>query len=261
MPKFEIPSNIEGSKLAPINQKEAENLSSEVEKTQDLSLEEQLNNLDKKTESNTQEASLLTDSSKETADKIKIIRKELGLSPSEEEVPSIVTGEKSLEEIQAQQDTIERQKKEIKEQQEKDQLIQKEKEKIIQERLNSLFEMLATLDSESLDIISVSGKTRSGENLRIEALGEVDPELAKTLIKIFKEGVKLLANNPDVLSQLLKEFDKSLTEEAKQRVEQNMKEEIQAEIKPEENETTPREESQETKTESTNMGGENTLDR
>jgi Skp family chaperone for outer membrane proteins len=56
-------------------------------------------------------------------------------------------------------------------------------------------------------------------------MGSLDPEVAQSLAKAFKEGIRLLPKILEALPDLLKEFDKDLTKEATERVDKKLEEE------------------------------------
>ena len=116
--------------------------------------------------------------------------------------------------------------------------MEEEKEKILQEKLDEIFKEFEAFTSRDLQSIFKSGKTRGGKNIESSSMGELDPEIAKSLAKAFKEGIKLLPQILELLPDLLKKFDKDLTKEAKERLEKKMEEDKKSEkektTKPEE---------------------------
>ena len=126
-----------------------------------------------------------------------------------------------------EQEALEKQKEELISQQEKERLIREEKEKILQEKLDELFKEFEALNPRDFESIFKSGKTREGRNVESPSMGELDPEIAKSLAKAFKEGIKLLPKILETLPELLKKFDEDLIKEATERVEQKLEEEKQ----------------------------------
>jgi len=201
----------------------------------ELTPEEQLKNLENKIEVRQQEITELTESIEGTKAKLNEVREKFGLPPSEEQPPSVLSDKEKLAKLQAEQEALEKQKEELIDQQEKERLIREEKEKILQEKLDELFKEFETLAPRELESIVRSGKTREGRNVESSSMGKLDPEIAKSLAKAFKEGIKLLPKVLEVAPELLKKFDEDLTKEATERVEQKLKEKKQnMEEKPEE---------------------------
>ncbi len=197
------------------------------EEKPELSPEEQLKNLEDDIEARQKEITRLTESIEGTKAKLNEAREKLGLPPTEEDPPSVLSEKERLEKLQAEQGTLEKQKEEFVSQQEKERLIREEKEKILQEKLDELFKEFEALNPRDFESIFKSGKTREGRNVESPSMGELDPEVAKSLAKAFKEGIKLLSKILEALPELLKKFDEDLTKEATERVEQKLEEEKQ----------------------------------
>ncbi len=82
--------------------------------------------------------------SKDAKSQINEIREKMGLPPSEEEPPSVLSDKEKLEKLRAEQEALEKRKEELISQQEKERLIREEKEKILQEKLDRLFKEFET---------------------------------------------------------------------------------------------------------------------
>lgn len=243
MPKFENTPNLNNPESNPTElekgvntekKQEIELTPEELEKLKveeqeiehrELSPEEQLKNLESEHEIRQQEISQLTESVKGTKAKLSEAREKLGLAPIEEESQSVLSDKERIEKLQSEQEVLEEQKEELINQQEKEHLIREEKEKILQEKLDELFKEFDALDPRDFESIFKSGKTREGRNVESLSMGEIDPEVAKSLAKVFKEGIKLLPKILEALPELLKKFDEELTKEATERVEQKLEEE------------------------------------
>jgi len=246
MPKFESAPNINNPELNPAEvqtdvnvgkKPESELTPEELEKLKaeegpeqetekpELTPEEQLKNLEGEMESRQQEMTRLTESIGGTKAKLNEAREKLGLPPTEEEPPSTSSEKDRLEKLQAEQEALEKQKEELVSQQEKERLIREEKEKILQEKLDELFKEFEALTPRDFESIFKSGKTREGKNVESSGMGELDPEIAKSLAKAFKEGIKLLPKILEALPNLLKKFDEDLTKEATERVDKKLEEE------------------------------------
>lgn len=262
MPKFESAPNINNPEINPAEVQADVNVGKKIEgeltpeeleklKTKEgpeqeaekpeLTPEEQLKNLEGEMEARQQEMTRLTESIEGMKAKLNEAREKLGLPPTEEEPPSTFSEKDKLEKLKAEQEALEKQKEELISQQEKERLIREEKEKILQEKLNELFKEFEALNPRDFESIFKSGKTREGRNVESPAMGELDPEIAKSLAKAFKEGIKLLPKILEALPELLKKFDEDLTKEATEKVDkkleeekQKMKEEQKKEEKPEE---------------------------
>jgi len=246
MPKFDSAPNINNPELNPsemgadvnagkkregkLTPEELKKLKVEGEQGQEaekpeLSPEEQLKNLEDEMESRQQEITRLTESIKGTKSKLNETREKLGLLPTKEEPPSTFSEKDKLKKLKAEQETLEKQKEELVSQQEKERLIREEKEKILQEKLDELFKEFEALNSRDLESIFKSGKTPEGKNVESKSMGSLNPEMAQSLAKAFKEGIKLLPKILEVLPELLKKFDEDLTKEATERVNKKLEEE------------------------------------
>lgn len=264
MPKFESAPNLSDSGLNPskmgtdinateklggeFTPEELEKLKAEEEQKQgtekpELLPEEQIKNLESEVNARQQEIARLTGSIEETKAKLNEAREELELSPTEEDPPSVLSGKDELEKLQAERQTLEKQKEELISQQEKERLVREEKEKILQEKLDKLFKEFEGLDPRDFESIFNSGKTQEGRNVESSAMGKLDPDIAKSLAKVFKEGIRLLPKILEALPDLLKKFDEDLTKEATERVEQKLeeaKEKMEAEQEKEEKPEEPK---------------------
>ncbi|MBI1975367.1 MAG: hypothetical protein HYS57_03335, partial [Parcubacteria group bacterium] len=109
--------------------------------------------------------------------------------------------------------------------QEKERLIREAKEKILQEKLDELFGEFEALSSLDFESIFQSGKTLTGRSFESKSMGLLDAEVAQSLAKAFREGIKLLPKILEVLPELLKQFDEGLTWEAAERVDKKLEEE------------------------------------
>lgn len=248
MPKFEGAPNMNNAELNPnevgtdvgagkklegeLTPEELEKLKAEEEQEQqaekpELSPEEQLKNLEDKAEASQQEITKLNESVEGTKTKINEAREKLGLPLTEEDPPSVSLEKDKLEKLRAEQEGLEKQKEELISQQEKERLIREEKEKILQEKLDEVFEEFEGLNSRDFGSIFKSGKTPEGRNVESKSMGSLEPEVAQSLAKAFKEGIKLLPKILEALPELLKKFDEDLTKEATERVDKKLEEEKQ----------------------------------
>ncbi|MBU4223827.1 hypothetical protein KJ934_01200 [Patescibacteria group bacterium] len=193
----------------------------------ELSPEEQLKNLEGEAEARQQEISRLNESVEGTKSALNATREKLGLPPTEEDPPSVSSEKDKLEKLQAEQEALEKQKEELVSQQEKERLIREEKEKILQEKLDELFKEFEKFNSRDLESIFKNGKTSEGRNVESKSMGSLEPEVAQSLAKAFKEGIKLLPKILEALPELLKKFDEDLTKEATERVDKKLEEEKQ----------------------------------
>ncbi len=216
--------NINNPELSP-GEVGAELASEEKQERSELSPEKQLTNLEEEAEARQQEITRLTESVERTKTKVNEMRKELGLPPNKEDPPSVFSETDKLKKLQAEQEALEKQREELVSQEEREQLITEEKESILQEKLDELFNEFESLNTLDFESIFANGKTREGRNVESLSLGELDPEVAKSLAKAFKEGIKLLPKILETLPELLKAFNEDLTKEATERVEQKVAEE------------------------------------
>ncbi|MDO8530060.1 MAG: hypothetical protein Q7S10_01460 [bacterium] len=131
-------------------------------------------------------------------------REELGLPPSEKNLPT----EDELEKLRAEQKTLEQQ-------QNKERLIQEEKEKILQEKLDELFKQFESFAPKDFKVILKNGMENS-------PFGAMDEKTTKSLVESFKAGIKLLPQILEKLPDILEKFDKDLTEEATERIEKKL---------------------------------------
>ena len=204
MPKFEDVPNIDtqeiNPKLRPENPKEMIELK--------LSPKEEFENLEGEVKIRQEEISKLSESIEGTKTKLNQTRENLGLPPHEGEPPSMLGGKDKLEKLKAEQAALEKQKENLLSQQEKEELIRKEKEKILQEKIDQLFKEFDALSSDEFENILNSGKMSNERSVESKSMGSLDPKVAKSLARAFKEGIKLLPKILEELPDLLKEFDK-----------------------------------------------------
>lgn len=186
-----------------------------------LSTEEQLKNLDREVEAREQEITRLTESVEGTKTKLNQARESLGLTPIEEDPPSVLSEKDKLEKLKNEQSVLKKQKEELISQQEKEKLIKAEKEKILQEKIDGLFKEFETLQASG----KFEGVLKGETNFESKSIGLISPENAKVLAKAFQEGIKLLPKILENLPELLKQFDKELEKEAKERVDKKLEEE------------------------------------
>ena len=191
----------------------------------ELSPEEQLKNLEGEGEARQQEITRLTESVEGTKAKLNEVRERFGLLPTKEDSPSISSEKDKMEKLKAEQEVLEKQKEELISRQEKERLIREEKEKILQEKLDEVFKEFEGLNSHDFESIFKSGKTPEGRNVESKSMGSLDPEVAQSLAKAFREGIKLLPKILEALPKLLKKFDEDLTKEATERVDKKLEEE------------------------------------
>ncbi len=245
MPKFESAPNLNNPELNPSGMgadvNAAKRLEGEltpeklqVEKGQEqgaekpeLSPEEQIEQMSKDIEVKQEEMARLSESIEGKKSALNAAREKLGLPPTEEDPPSVFSEKDKLEKLQAEREALEKQKEELISQKEKERLIKEEKEKILQEKLDELFKEFEGLNPRDFESIFKSGKTREGRNVESPSMGELDPKIAKSLAKAFKEGIKLLSKILEALPELLKKFDEDLTKEATERVDKKLEEEKQ----------------------------------
>lgn len=212
-----------------------------------LSPEDQLKNLEGEAEATQQEITRITESVEGTKAQLNEAREKLGLPPTEEDPPSVSSEKDKLEKLKSEQEGLKKQTAELVSKQEKERLIREEKEKILQEKLNEMFKEFEGLNPRDFESIFKSGKTSEGRNVESKSMGSLEPEVAQSLAKAFKEGIKLLPKILEALPELLKKFDEDLTKEATEKVdkkleeekakmeEEQKKEETPEEPKPEEN--------------------------
>jgi hypothetical protein len=248
MPKFEGASNVNNTELNPnevgtdigagkklegeLTPEELEKLKAEggqeqVAEKPELSPEEQLKNLESEAEAKQAEMTRLSESIEGTKSALNAAREKLGLPLIEEDPPSVFSEKDKLEKLRAEQEGLDKQKEELVSQQEKERLIREEKEKILQEKLDGLFKEFEGLNPRDFESIFKSGKTPEGRNVESKSMGSLEPEVAQSLAKAFKEGIKLLPKIFEALPELLKEFDEDLTKEATERVDKKLEEEKQ----------------------------------
>ena len=248
MPKFEGTPNPNSPELNPgevgADVNTAKNLESELapeelekskeeagqeqrEEEPELSPEKQLKNLESEALANQEEMTRLSESIENTKSALNNAREKLGLPPTEEEPPSVFSNKDRLEKLKAEQEGLEKQKEELISRQKKERLIQEEKEKILQEKLDEVFREFEELNPSDFESIFESGKTPEGRNVESKSMGSLDPEVAQSLARAFKEGVKLLPKILEDLPELLKKFDEDLTKEATERVDKKLEEEKQ----------------------------------
>ena len=246
MPKFEGAPNMNNTELNPnevgadigagkklegeLTPEELEKLKAEggqeqVVEEPELSPEEQLKNLEGEVEAKQAEMTRLSESIEGTKSALNAAREKLGLPPTEEDPSSVFSEKDKLEKLKAEQEGLDKQKEELISQQEKERLIREEKEKILQEKLDEVFKEFEGLNPRDFESIFKSGKTPEGRNVESKSMGSLDPEMAQSLAKAFKEGIKLLPKILEALPELLKKFDEDLTKEATERVDKKLEEE------------------------------------
>jgi len=218
---------------AVANTEASGDVSSESAPIAELSLEERVSNLEDETTENKKEIDRLTASVAKTKADVNAARNEvrakMGLAPeeTEEDPQSALSNKDRLKKLQDEQKNLEKQKEELVSQQEKEQLIRAEKEKILQSKLNELFEEFKGMNAGDLESIFTTGKTPEGRVFESRSLGSLEPEVALSLAKAFKEGMAVLPKILEVLPDLLKQFDEQLTEQATKNVEAELESEKQ----------------------------------
>lgn len=246
MPKFENAPNMNNAELNPneigtdvgvgkklegeLSPEESEKIKAEEGQEQiteepKLLPEDQLKNLEGEAEVTQQEITRLTESVEGTKAQLNEAREKLGLPPTEEDPPSVSSEKDKLEKLKSEQEGLEKQKEELVSKQEKERLIREEKEKILQEKLNEIFKEFEELNSRDFESIFKSGKTSEGRNVESKSMGSLEPEVAQSLAKAFKEGIKFLPKILEALPELLKKFDEDLTKEATEQVDKKLEEE------------------------------------
>jgi len=185
-----------------------------------------LDNLDETSEQKKDKIITLKETAAKDREEFDKARKELGLSPSEENLAAEDELKKS------EQDATKRNEEEGISQQEKEKLIQEEKEKIIQEKIDELFKQF-----ESFSAIDFKKITKKG--MESSPFGSIDNKTAESLIKAFQEGAKLLPQILEILPDILKRFDEDLAKEAEERVEKRLEEGKQNKDNDEEKKETP----------------------
>jgi len=223
MPKFNNTPNLNSPELNPSEKGADINTAKELEG--EFTPEKQIKRLEDEAEFRQQEITGLTESVEGTKIKLSEAREKLGLPPAEEDPPSVFSEKEQLEKLQAEREALEEQREELIRRQEKERFIREEKEKILQEKLNELFEEFKALNPRDFESVFKSGKTSEGRSVESRSMGSLDPEVAQSLAKAFKEGIKLLPVILEVIPELLKKFDEDLTREATELVEQKMEEE------------------------------------
>lgn len=196
-------------------------------KEDELTQTEKLDNLEKEIKVSQQEVVVLEESIQNTKAQLNDVREKLGLPPTVEEPPSILSDKEKIEGLKDKQEILEKNKEDFVNEQEKEQLIQQEKEEILQEKIDELFEKFNGLAPRDLESILKSGKTSNGENVESKFMGSLEPAVAKSLAHAFKDGIKLLPKLIEILPEMMKKFDKELTNEATKRVEQKLEEQKQ----------------------------------
>lgn len=242
MSNSESMPNLNNSEINPVEAQEDVNVDEKFEgelifeeqEEPELTPEEQLENLEAEIEAKREEVNRLLESIEGLKSDINVTREKLGLPPTEEEPPSTFSEKDKLKQLKVEQEALEKQKKELISQQEKEQLIRKEKEKIQQEKLDEVFKEFEEFSLRDFESITKSGKTREGHNVESKTMGSLDPEVAQTLAKAFKEGIKLLSKILEVSPNLLKKFDEELIRKATERVDKKLEEEQKKEDKSEE---------------------------
>ena len=80
-----------------------------------------------------------------------------------------------------------------------------------------------------------------GLNVESKSMGSLNPEVAQSLAKAFKEGIKLLPQILEAHPDLLKKFDEDITKEATENVDKKLEEEKQKKEEKKKKEENPEE--------------------
>lgn len=193
-----------------------------------LNPEERLEELQNKTQIGQQEISRLTQQVESTKAQLNKLREAMGLPPTEEDVPSTASELEKLQELQAEQEALVREREQLL-RDERERLIREAKQNILQEKIDALFEEFGALDVPDLDSLFQTGRSRRAESWQSSAMGPLDPEVVKSLVRAFKEGVKLLPKILATLPDLLKQFDQQLSKAAEERVDEKLEQELKEE--------------------------------
>lgn len=223
MPQLENAPNLKNPESNPAET--GAEINAGVKPEIELTLEEQIGDLAHEAKIKQQQVPPLTQSIEGTKAQLGEIRQKMGLPQPDEEPPSVLSDQQRLEELQAEQEALKKQQEELEGKQVKEgreRLIQEEKGRILQEKLDELFKAFEKLNPADLESILNGGKTREGRNVTTPSMGELDPQVAQSLARAFKEGVRLLPKILEALPDLLKMFDEELTKKATERVEQNL---------------------------------------
>ncbi len=196
----------------------------------DFSPENDLKNLEDKTQAGQQEIARLTELVNKTKSELSGLREQMGLPPTEDDPPGLASEAEKLQKLQAEQEELAKQKEELL-RRERERLIREEKQHILQEKINDLFREFEALDMPDLESLFATGRNSNGGPWKSGALGLLDPEIVKSLAIAFKEGVKLLPQILETLPGLLKQFDEQLNHEAEERVDQQLEQEQKEEEK------------------------------
>ena len=196
-----------------------------IEAPVEISTEDRIAEVDAGISSGQEKIDRLIQSTEETKSALNAARANSGMSPTEEDPPSVFGNKESIEKLQSEKEELERQREQLITQQEKERLIKEEREKIIQEKISLLFEEFRALDPLDIESLTISGKTQEGVNFKSSSMGEFSPESAKSLAEAVKKGLELLPNVLNNLPDFLKKIDAEVTREATERVEKRLEEE------------------------------------
>lgn len=246
MAKFESESNFSGPALDPseaevdvttskkledelrleeLEKSKSGRAQEQVSKEPGLSPDEQLKNLENEAGAKQEEMARLSKSIEGTKFALNASREKLGLPSNEEDPPSVLSNKDQLEKLKSEQETLEKQREDLINQQEKERLIREEIVKILQEKLDELFKEFEGLNRQAFESIFMNGKTPEGRMVESKSMGSLEPEVAQSLARAFKEGVTLIPKILEVLPELLKRFEEDLTKEAIERVDKKLEEE------------------------------------
>jgi hypothetical protein len=198
---------------------------SEINKEQknentEASFQKELKDTSEKAEINKTRISKLEESIKKTQLEFDRIRQKFGLPPlkKKEKMPSNVSSEKAIKDLEAEQEILQTKEEELMKQLERERLIREEKQKI----LNEIFEEFDELKPEEFENLLNTGKKKENQKFESSSIGEIDPGTVKVLAKAHKEELKkfrdVFEEFPEEMEEQKFELNKNITKEAIERV-------------------------------------------
>ena len=181
----------------------------------ELSIEQQIDNVDNQVATETQKIKKFTNSIESTRNQITEAREDLfktaGIpvpSAPKEEAPSVLSYEDELEKSKKNLDSLNKQKEELITQKEREDLIKAEKERILQEKLGHLFDEFKNLNESDTESV-----LKGEKNFDSKSFGPLEKDISQPLAKICCEGAKLVPKEKmgDILNTFIN-LDKSSLE-------------------------------------------------
>ncbi len=168
------------------------------------------------------EISLLTESVDGTMKEINSIRASLGLPPEESLPYSVQSEQEQVDQLKATQGELDAKKEELVTAEEKEQLIREAKEQIMMQISHALSAEFGGFSPDEIRSILESGLHQNGTAVQSRMLGDLSPEVARSLSRGFSQGGASLLESLSDFPEILERIDAEITAITEARVESQL---------------------------------------